>query len=170
MDVLQRLRKVVVRKYTRSLLSLLLLMLPLLALKCDKEEIINANRFDVKVRVTGDNFAGLGAEMKVNSRRNVLNPSPGPSLTYSYPASVNQTYDLGTFGIQDDVTLNASFTNVTCTSTVQPASNTKLKVELLVNGLVVNVVELTPNSRNSSGFSCSPYWLVTTVGSGDDWD
>ena len=118
MDVLQRLRKVVVRKYTRSLLSLLLLMLPLLALKCDKEEIINANRFDVKVRVTGDSFAGLGAEMKVNSRRNVLNPSSGPSLTYSYPASVNQTYNLGTFGIQDDVTLNASFTNVTCTSTV----------------------------------------------------
>ncbi len=156
--------------YRRSLLGLLLLLLPLLALKCDKEEVVKANQFDVKVRVTGDNFAGLGAEMKVNSRRNVFNPTPGPSLSYSFPTSVNQTYDLGTFGIQDDVTISAAFTNVTCNSTVQPVSNTKLKVELLINGTVLNVVELTPNSRNSSGFSCSPYWLVTTVGSGDDWD
>lgn len=158
------------KTYYRSLALLLVLLLPLLALKCKKDDIVKANQFDVKVRVTGDNFAGLGAEVKVESRLNVLNPKPGPSLSYSFPTSVNQTYDLGTFGIQDDVSISASFTNVTCTSTVQPVGNTKLKVELLVNGLAVNVIELSPASRNTTGFSCSPFWLITTVGSGNDWD
>ena len=83
---------------------------------------------------------------------------------------MSQTYDLGTFGIQDDVSISAAFANATCTSTVQPASNTKLKVELLVNRFVMNVIELSPASRNTSGFSGSPFWLITTVGSGDDWD
>lgn len=154
----------------RSLWAFLLLLLPLLAVKCKKDDLVKANQFDVKVRVVGSNFAGLGAEIKVESRRNVLNPTPGPSLMHSYPTSINQTYDLGTFGIQDDVTISALFTNVTCTSTVQPVSNTFLRVELLIGNRVVNVVELSPASRNMSGFSCSPFWLVTTVGSSDDWD
>ncbi|WP_035561178.1 hypothetical protein [Hymenobacter sp. IS2118] len=156
--------------YRRSLLGLLLLLLPLLALKCDKEDVIKANQFDVKVRVTGDNLFGLGAEMKVESRRNVLNPKAGPSLSKAFSTSINQTYDLGTFGIQDDVTISALFRQVTCNSMVQPVANTKLKVELLVNGVVLNVVELTPASKNTSGFSCNPFWLATTIGSGDDWD
>ena len=158
------------KKTYRSLALLLVLLLPLLALKCNKDDIVRANQFEVKVRVTGDNLAGLGAEMKAESRLNVLNPKAGPSLRFSFATSASQTYDLGTFGIQDDVTISAAFANATCTGTVQPASNTKLKVELLVNGLVVNVLELSPASRNMSGFSCSPFWLITTVGSGDDWD
>ena len=144
--------------------------LPLLALKCKKDDVVRANQFEVKVRVTGDNLAGLGAEMKAESRLNVLNPIAGSSLRFSFTTSVSQTYDLGTFGIQDDVSISAAFANATCTSTVQPASNTKLKVELLVNRFVMNVIELSPASRNTSGFSGSPFWLITTVGSGDDWD
>lgn len=158
------------KTYYRPLAWLLALLLPLLALKCKKEDVTKLNQFEVKVRVTGDNLGGLGAEVKAESRLNVLNPKTGPSLSYRFPTSVNQTYDLGTFGIQDDVTISASFANVTCTSTVQPVSNTKLKVELIANGLVVNTIELSPASRNTMGFSCSPFWLVTTIGSGDDWD
>jgi hypothetical protein len=158
------------KPYYRSIFAFLLLLLPLLGLKCEKDDIVKANQFDVKVRVTGDNFYGLGAEVKVDSRRNVLNPSPGPSLRETYPTSINHTYSLGTFGVQDDVTISALFANVTCSGTVQPVSNTKLKVELLVNGRVVNTIELSPASRNMTGFSCSPYWLITTAGSGDDWD
>ena len=153
----------------RFAIWMLMLLLPLLAVKC-KEEVIKANQFDVKVRVVGSNLAGLGAEVKVESRRNVLNPTPGPSLAHNFPTSVNQTYDFGTFGIQDDITLSAFFTNLTCSSAVQPVSNSQLKVELLINNRVVNVVGLSPTSRNRSGFSCSPFWLITTVGSSDDWD
>jgi len=158
------------KTYYRALSAFLLLLLPLVALKCKKEDIVNANQFDVKVRVTGENLTGLGAEIKVESRRNVVNPTAGPSLAHGYTVSVNQTYDLGTFGVQDDVTISAFFTNVTCSSSVQPASNSKLKVELLINGWVANTIELSPASRNMAGFSCSPFWLITTVGRGDDWD
>ena len=52
----------------------LALLLPLLALKCKKDDVVRANQFEVKVRVTGDNLAGLGAEIKAESRLNVLNP------------------------------------------------------------------------------------------------
>lgn len=61
-----------------SLWAFMLLVLPLLACKCDKEDIVKANQFEVKVRVTGENLAGLGAEIKVESRRNVVNPTPDP--------------------------------------------------------------------------------------------
>jgi hypothetical protein len=44
-----------------------------------------------------------------------------------------------------------------------------LLVEVLANGLVIGRAELTPAASGSS-FTCSPYWLVTTVGEGDDWD
>lgn len=47
--------------------------LSLLALKCKKDDVVRANQFEVKVRVTGDNLAGLGAKMKAKSRLNVLN-------------------------------------------------------------------------------------------------
>jgi|GEM_PF-2778472 len=153
----------------RPVWALLLLLLPLLALKCEKDDIVKANEFEVSVRVTGEHLDGLGAGIQVDSRLNVLNPSAGPSLSYSYSSGISQTYALGTFGIQDEVTLNAMFRNVTCSSSLQPANDSKLKVELLVNNLVVSVIELTPTSRGSS-FSCSPYWLMTTVGKGDDWD
>lgn len=153
----------------RSAWHLLLLLLPLLALKCKKDDIAKVNQFAVTVRATGEHLDGLGAEIQVDSRLNVLNPSAGPSLTHSYPTNVSQTYLLGTFGLQDDVTITVAFRNVTCTSTVRPASNSRLKIELLANGVAVNTLELTPAPRGGS-FSCSPYWLDTTVGSGSDWD
>lgn len=146
-----------------------MLLLPLIAVEC-KKKVVDANQFDVKVRVTGENLGGLGAEIKVESRRSIVNPTPGPSLSYTYATAVSQTYVLGTFGIQDDATISAFFTNVTCSGAVQPTSNSRLKVELLVNEKVVNVIELSPTSQSTRGFSCSPFWLITTVGSGDDWD
>ena len=158
------------KSYYRIISAFLLLLLPLLSLKCKEDDIVKANQFAVTVRVTGENLGGLGAEIQADSRLNVFNPKAGPSLKYSYGTAVSQTYELGTFGLQDDVTISALFRNVSCSSAVQPASNSKLKVELLIRGLVVNVIELTPASPKSSGFSCTPFWLVTTVSSGDDWD
>ncbi|GAA4370518.1 hypothetical protein GCM10023185_45060 [Hymenobacter saemangeumensis] len=145
------------------------LLLPLLALKCEKDDIVKANRFEITVRVTGTHLDGLGAEMHVSSVLNVLNPTTGPTLTYSYGSSVSQTYTLGTFGIQDQFTAVVAFRNVTCNSSLQPATDSRLRLEVLANGVLVNVVELAPGSRSGS-FSCSPYWINTTVGNGDDWD
>ena len=157
------------KTYHLTVWAFILLLLPLMAVEC-KKKAVEANKFEVKVRVTGENLAGLGAEIKAESRRNVLNPITGPSLSHTYAAAVSQTYDLGTFGLQDDATISAFFTNVTCSSAVQPASNSRLKVELLINNRAVNTIELSPTSRNMTGFSCSPFWVITTVGSGDDWD
>ena len=157
------------RIYRRSAWTLLILLLPLLALKCKKDDIIKAKQFEVTVRVTGENLTGLGAEMQVNSRLDALNLSAGPSLTYAYATSVSQTYVLGTFELQDDVTAAVAFKNVTCSSALQPASNSKLKVELFANGLLVNVVELTPTSQGDS-FACAPYWADTSASNSDDWD
>jgi hypothetical protein len=153
----------------RKVWSWLLLMLPLLGVKCEKEDIVKATQFEVTVRVTGENLGGLGAEVRVSSVRNVLNPSAGPGLTYSYPINANVVYSLGTFGLQDQVTAEVAFHNVSCSGVVRPASDSKLKVEVLANGFVVNVVELTPATTGGS-FICNPYWLNTTVGNGDDWD
>jgi hypothetical protein len=148
---------------------LLLLALPLLSLKCEDEDIIKPPQFEVTIRVTGEHLDGLGAELSVSSTRNVLNPSAGPGLSYSYGTNISQTYALGTFGLQDRVEASVAFRNVTCSSTLRPASDSKLLVEVLANGLVVGRAELTPGSSGSS-FVCSPYWLSTTVGEGDDWD
>lgn len=148
---------------------LLLLALPLLSLKCDDDNIIMPPQFEVTIRVTGEHLDGLGAELNVSSTRNLLNPSAGPTLTYSYDASISQTYTLGPFGLQDQVIASAAFRNVTCSSSLRPATDSKLLVEVLANGLVVGRAELTPSSSGGS-FVCSPYWLVTTVGEGDDWD
>ncbi|MDO7874189.1 hypothetical protein Q5H93_05545 [Hymenobacter sp. ASUV-10] len=148
---------------------LLLLALPLLSLKCDDDDVIKPPQFEVTIRVTGTDLYGLGAELTVTSTRNILNPSAGPALTESFPTSISQTYPLGTFGLQDRVEASVAFRNVTCNSTLRPASNSKLLVEVLANGLVVGRAELTPTSSGSS-FVCSPYWLSTTVGEGDDWD
>ena len=155
--------------HLRYIIGSLLFMLPLLGLKCSKEEIVKANEFDITVRVTGEHLGGLGAEVKVTSIRNVLNPSAGPTLVQSYGPTISQTYSLGKFGIQDKVTAFASFTNVTCTSTVQPASDASLLVEVLANGVPVSRVVLKPGASGSN-FTCSPYWTNSDESHGDDWD
>ena len=153
----------------RFLIGVLLLVLPLLALKCSKEEVIKANEFDITVRVTGEHLDGLGAQMQVTSVRNVLNPSAGPTLTQNFGPTVSQTYALGKFGIQDQVKTSIYFTNVTCTSVVQPAANASLLVEVLANGLLVSQVRLKPG-MSGGNFSCTPYWMDNDESKGDDWD
>ena len=155
--------------HLRFIISFLLLVLPLLGLQCSKEKIAKANEFDITVRVTGENLGGLGAEVKVTSVRNVLNPSAGPTLAQSYGLTVSQTYSLGKFGIQDQITAFVNFTNVTCTSVVQPAANTSLLVEVLANGILVSQVRLKPGSTGGN-FTCSPYWMNSDESDGDDWD
>ncbi|MCI1188931.1 hypothetical protein MON38_16025 [Hymenobacter sp. DH14] len=155
--------------HLRFIIGLLLLALPLLGLKCSKEEIIKATEFDITVRVTGEHLDGLGAEMKVTSVRNVLNPSAGPVLTQSFGPTVSQTYSLGKFGLQDQVTAFIYFTNVTCTSVVQPAANTSLLVEVLANGVLVSQVRLKPGTTGGN-FTCTPYWTNSDESHGDDWD
>jgi hypothetical protein len=156
-------------KMLHRLAWLLLLALPLLSLKCDDDDVIKPPPFEVTIRVTGEHIDGLGAEMSVISTRNVLNPSAGPTLSRPYSTSISQTYTLGTFGLQDRVEASVAFRNVTCSSALRPASDSKLLVEVLANGFVVGSAELTPGSSGGS-FVCSPYWLSTTVGEGDDWD
>jgi hypothetical protein len=155
--------------HLRFIIGSLLLTLPLLGLKCSKEEIVKANEFDIALRVTGEHLGGLGAEVKVTSIRNVLNPSAGPTLVQSYGPTISQTYALGKFGLQDKVTVSASFTNVTCTSAVQPASDASLLVEVLANGVTVSRVVLKPGTSGGN-FTCSPYWMNSDESHGDDWD
>ena len=156
-------------KMLHRLAWLLLLALPLLSLKCDDEDVIKPPQFEVTIRVIGEHLDGLGAELSVISTRNILNPSAGPTLSHRYTTSISQTYALGSFGLQDRVEASVGFRNVTCSSVLRPDNDSKLLVEVLANGIIVGRAELTPGSSGAS-FVCSPYWLATTVGEGDDWD
>lgn len=155
----------------KLLFRVLLLLLPLFVLPgCDKDDdpLKDKLRFKVTLRVTGENLAGLGAEMDYTSVRNTLtDPKPGPTGRDTYALRADGTYDLGEFGFYDQLAATIAMRNVTCTA--RPPANSRLKLEILVNGVLYDRVEL--NGASPGTISCSqPYWLVTTSSDGDDWD
>ncbi|UYZ57420.1 hypothetical protein [Hymenobacter latericus] len=147
---------------------LVLLVLALLA-SCDDDPLKDKVKYTVALRVTGQNLAGLGAEMHYTSVRNTTtNPQPGPSGHYTYAVRADSTYNLGEFGWYDHLDAAIALRNVSCSSALQPAANSWLKLEMLVNGRVVDRVELNSASRNT--VTCAPYWLIGMGAEGDDWD
>ena len=150
--------------------ALLMFAALFVVLSCDKEDdpLKDKLKFKVTLHVTGENLAGLGAEMSYTSVRNTLtDPKPGPNGRETYGAQVDATYDLGEFGFYDQLVATIAMRNVTCTA--RPPANSRLRLDVLIDGVLFDRVEL--NGATPGTISCSqPYWLATIDSNGDDWD
>lgn len=153
-------------------LGLWLLLLPLAACQDKLEELEDATRFEVTLRVKGENLTGLGAEMDYVSTRNTLTkPEVGPSGRYTYAVAVDTTYQLGEFGVYDDVLATIALRKATCDAATHPRPGSYLKLDMLVNGVVYDTETLS--STSGTQVTCSPYWGIGVGPSADgdsDWD
>lgn len=140
---------------------IMLLVLPLLLGSCSKDDEAapsTAVQHKIQVRVTGENLSGLGAELHVKSTLNFINGPfvAGPGLHETYATSITRTYDLGTFGKEDIIEAQVMFRNVTKNGAVQPSATSRLKLELIADGVVKENTEL---NKSASGWKVqyNPY-------------
>ncbi|QIX62538.1 hypothetical protein HER32_15670 [Hymenobacter sp. BT18] len=153
-------------------LGLWLALLPLAACQDKLEELKDATRFSVALRVKGENLTGLGAEMDYVSTRNTLTkPEAGPSGHHTYAISADTTYQLGEFGVYDDVLATIVLRKATCDATTHPRPGSYLKLDMLVNGVVYDTETLS--STSGAQVTCTPYWTISVGPTSDgdsDWD
>ncbi|MCR5887037.1 hypothetical protein LRS06_04445 [Hymenobacter sp. J193] len=153
-------------------LGLWLALLPLAACQDKLDELEDATRFTVALRVKGENLSGLGAEMHyVSTRSTLTNPQAGPSGHYTYAAAADTTYQLGEFGVYDDVLATIALRTATCDAATHPRPGSYLKLDMLVNGVVYDTETLS--STSGAQVTCSPYWGIGVGPSADgdsDWD
>ena len=150
--------------------SLLLLLLAGLT-ACKKDDPLKGKlRYKVALHVTGENLGGLGAGMEYSSVRSTLtDPHPGPSGRDAYAVRVDSTYSLGEFGWYDTIEASIFMRNVNCNAATHPGPGSWLKLEMLVNGVVIDRAEL--NSASTRNLSCAaPYLVLALASGGSDWD
>ncbi|GAB2958425.1 hypothetical protein GCM10027048_26740 [Hymenobacter coalescens] len=156
--------------------SLVLVALTVLLTSCKKDPLKGKLRYKIELRVKGENLGGLGAGMEYSS---VLNPNtnlrPGPSGQDTYALLADSTYSLGEFGWYDVVDAKIFMRNVTCNNATRPGPNSWLRMEMLVNGLVIDRVELNSDSPRSMNCASPPYAMpylgvAVLASSGSDWD
>lgn len=132
-----------------------------------KEAILPAETHVVQVRVTGQNLAGLGAELVVRSSLN-WNPrtfNPGPGFTKSIGNSVNETYTVGTFGPRDYVEASVAFKNVAFHNNTRPPAGAHLWVEIITDGKGGEKTRLDANAVNDKAWKVeyNPYLKGTVA-------
>lgn len=155
---------------------LLLLTFSVLLMSCDDDDPLKGKlRYEVTLRVTGENLTGLGAGMEYATVRNTLtNPHPGPSGQGAYATRVDTTYKLGEYGAYDLLEVKLFMRNLNCqNAAAQLGPNRWLKAEIRANGLLVDKLEL--NQTTVGQASCNslipyPVLLVGVGGAGGGWD
>ncbi|WP_400191993.1 hypothetical protein [Hymenobacter sp. B81] len=145
-------------------LPLLLCCLTLSLVGCDDDALSPAET-PVTLRVSGANLKQLGAELRyATTYQFQQRANPGPTARVSFDSLASQTYDLGRLGPADRVVASIAFRRVTCSDTLLPAPNTVLRLELLINNVVVQQAELNAASRPR--IACAPYWQQTLSAEG----
>lgn len=142
---------------------IMLLMLPLLLGSCSKEDADATPavvQHKIQVRVTGESLSSLGAELHVKSTLNFIKGPylTGPALNEAFSTSISKTYDLGAFGKEDIIEGLIVFKNVTRTSTTQPSAATRLKLEMIADGVVIESTEL---NKSGKGYKVDYYPNLT---------
>lgn len=132
---------------TLSTLLFALLVLVMASCSSDSKDDPQPVTHKVEVRVTGQDLAGLGAELKVTSQLDFAKASKaGPGYTEVFGSSVSKTIKIGDFGTYDLIESLVMFKNVTRTSSLRPSSTSRLKLEILADGKVIETTELNASA------------------------
>lgn len=113
--------------------------------------------YHIEARVTATDLADMNATLTLTERRDFVNGGVKKVLNYE-PINTNlaKTIDLGTYGAADLISGVVEFQAVRPGSPTQPRATTKLKLELLADGKVIETTELN-QLRTGWKVSTSPY-------------
>ena len=102
----------------------------------------------LEARVTGTDLADLEATLQIEEVRDYYNQGTRKRLlTERFSPRISKTYDLGTYGPADKVEATVGFPPVRFGSGPAIKTSTSLKLELLADGNVVAIAELTQAQR-----------------------
>ena len=127
--------------------TLLLASLALVLGSCSKSKTDDpppkAVSHHIEARVTGTDLAGMSASLLVTERLDFINGGkPKVVFAESYGSNVSKTVDVGMYGAADLISAEVSFQAVTATGPTQPRSTTRLKLEIIADGVVKETTEL----------------------------
>ncbi|MEL5993751.1 hypothetical protein [Hymenobacter segetis] len=152
--------------------TLTVFLLPLALLGCSKKAADpnpttdpNPSDTHTRVRVTGTDLTGMGAYIKSSFKMDYRSSYPYESTPVDNSITTPDysfTYDMGVREKKDFVAAEIGFRTVDIYNTARPRPTTHLKVEILVNGKVVQETELN-SSLTGRNVRFNPKYLQANL-------
>jgi hypothetical protein len=146
--------------------ALAIFLFPLIFLGCAKKAADpTPSDTHTRVRVTGTDLTGMGAYIKSSFKIDYRLSYPSESTPVDHSITTPDysfTYDMGMLEKRDYVAAEIGFRAVDISNSTRPRPTTRFKVEILVNGKVIQATELN-SSLTGRNVRFNPRYLQANL-------